>query len=214
MKTKHIIHSLRICGNGRCGECTMCGNPHCLPELRLKAADKLEAHQRDITKGLEKIKALKKRNRDLRKEISTLKKELAARETAPGWISVEERLPEIGKNVLIKYENDFTVGYLQMNNTWVLYYGNGWTTPANTSSSPTHWMPIPAPPKPKKKVKTYKDVFFEAFPNALLAKEIDGIPAACRSLIFGKSNKCSMDANCEDCWNQPYPEEEGESDEL
>lgn len=128
--------------------------------------------------------------------------------------SVEDRLPEIGKNVLIKYENDFTVGYLQMNNTWVLYYGNGWTTPANTSSSPTHWMPIPAPPKPKKKVKTYKDVFFEAFPNALLAKEIDGIPAACRSLIFGKSNKCSMDANCEDCWNQPYPEEEGESDEL
>lgn len=28
-------------------------------------------------------------------------------------------------------------------------------------------------------------------------------------LEIGKNTKCSMDANCEDFWNQPYPEEEG-----
>lgn len=146
---------------------------------------------------------------NLRKLIADLKKELAERNAAPGWISVEERLPEIGKNVLIKYENDFTVGYLQMNNTWVCYYGNGWVTPANTSSNPTHWMPTPEPPKPPKKVKTYKDVFLEAFPNALTNEE--GFPHVCRLYIFNSdtTQQCERNCTCEDCWNKPYFEEEG-----
>lgn len=132
--------------------------------------------------------------------------ELAARETAPGWISLEERLPEVGEDVLLKYENNLVSGFLQWGNEWCCYTGNGWVTAADESENPTHWMPIPETPK---KVKTYKDVLLEAFPKATITAM--GRPAVCRNNIFGEGIGCK-DVRCEDCWNQPYPEEEGDQD--
>ena len=67
------------------------------------------------------------------------------------------------------------------------------------------WMPLPEPPKPK--AKTYKDVFFAAFPNAPLDYVYEGIPKACINDIF--SNQKAICSHCDACWNQPYPEEEG-----
>lgn len=127
----------------------------------------------------------------LKKLIAELKKELAEREAAPGWISVEERLPE---------ESGYYLAYDCRGNLFVcLYQANGlWD-----SSSVDYWMPIPEPPK---KVKTYKDVFIEAFPKATITAM--GRPAVCRNNIFGEGIGCK-DVRCEDCWKQPYPEEEG-----
>lgn len=186
MKTKEVIENLKCCNGGSCAECTMDMKPGCTDELMIAAEKKLQAVHEDVGR--------------CKKKIADLKKELAEREAAPGWISVEDRLPEKMGELCLVYRKS---GDINLS----VYFNHYWNY-----GDVTHWMPIPEPPKPKKKVKTYKDVFFEAFPNVPLAKEIDGIPAACRSLIFGKSNKCSMDPNCEDCWNQPYPEEEGEAE--
>ena len=184
MKTKIVIDLLRYWGN-HCDAHISNGEYQVEGSVLLKsAAQKIERLCEDVSERNEKIGKLKKNNRKL-------KKELAEREAAPGWISVED--------IPVPPEKYFVFTVLPK----IIIKRNPET------GEPAYWMPLPDPPDPPKKVKTYKDVFFEAFPNAPLAKEIDGIPAACRSLIFGKSNKCSMDPNCEDCWNQPYPEEEG-----
>ena len=177
MKTKEIAEKLRICYKGKCDKCTMVMKSDCIDDLLRVAAEKLWKNEVEIN--------------NQRCEIEALKKDLAEREAASSWISVED--------IPVPPEKYFVFTVLPK----IIIKRNPET------GEPAYWMPLPDPPDPPKKVKTYKDVFFEAFPNAPLAKEIDGIPAACRSLIFGKSNKCSMDPNCEDCWNQPYPEEEG-----
>lgn len=194
MKTKKIIAAMVQCiSNRTCLGCIYENDDNCRNAILEEAKNRLMDYVAEID--------------GLKKNVEKLKKDLAERGAARGWISVEDRLPEIGKNVLIKYENDFTVGYLQMNNTWVLYYGNGWITSADTSSSPTHWMPIPKPLEPPKKVKTYRDVFLEAFPKARMK---DDRPENCRNAILGIYENCKF--NCYDCWNQPYPEEEGEAE--
>lgn len=201
METKELIENMRICYKGKCDECTMVMKSGCIDDLLRVAAEKLWKNEVEINNQRCEIEALKK-------ELAELKKELAERKAAPGWISVEERLPEIGKNVLIKYENDFTVGYLQMNNTWVLYYGNGWTTPADESENPTHWMPIPETPK---KVKTYTDVFLERMKEAFPELDVNHVkPAYCRAQVFSEEVDCDgIYGDCKACWNKAYPEEEG-----
>lgn len=54
--------------------------------------------------------------------------------------------------------------------------------------------------------KTYKDVFLEKLPNTRLDK--DGRPVACRNVVFGIVKRCTAD--CKDCWNEPYKEENDE----
>lgn len=66
------------------------------------------------------------------------------------WISVEERLPEKEEYVLIRFRNnDMSVacvfdrwsGYT----FWRAQTDEGWC--ADCDTEPTHWMPLPEPPK-------------------------------------------------------------------
>ena len=55
------------------------------------------------------------------------------------WISVKERLPEDGKRVLT-YSERFGVEIGAHRSYWA-------TIPLIVSFEPTHWMPLPEPPK-------------------------------------------------------------------
>ena len=71
------------------------------------------------------------------------------------WISVKDRLPEIDHEVLIIYtigkdDNEFNV-YETARVDNVTEYSNGkvadWRRDGYSSVKPTHWMPLPEPPK-------------------------------------------------------------------
>lgn len=66
------------------------------------------------------------------------------------WISVEERLPEDNKTVLVWFGGYYTVAVLRDNEWWNCtgyQTGGGWSAldkiPDIASSYITHWMPIP-----------------------------------------------------------------------
>lgn len=52
------------------------------------------------------------------------------------------------------------------------------------------------------KPKTYKDDFFEKFPNA--QRDDDGTPQYCRNGLYNPG-ECN-ESNCSECWNEPYEE--------
>jgi hypothetical protein len=58
---------------------------------------------------------------------------------APQWISVKDRLPEIGERVLISYYDGVSIGSYHRNDDW---HGIGIIL-----RSVTHWMPLPKPPE-------------------------------------------------------------------
>lgn len=68
----------------------------------------------------------------------------------PRWISVEERLPEDCKHVLVFMRRNFIVGwsidYWHIDTDW-LDDGNWSKHPAGGYYNITHWMPLPEPPK-------------------------------------------------------------------
>lgn len=67
----------------------------------------------------------------------------ARRDFEPRWISVEERLPEIGRTVL-------TSDGVDVWTNWRLRVGNKGVVEiqwAYNVEEVTHWMPLPAPPK-------------------------------------------------------------------
>ena len=62
----------------------------------------------------------------------------------PRWISIEERLPESFRPVIVcrnyaKGERKIEQGMLTVNGWWKVYGTN--------TKSVTHWMPLPEPPK-------------------------------------------------------------------
>lgn len=67
------------------------------------------------------------------------------------WSSVKDRLPEINKDVLMYFavEKNMAVGFLQEIDEHVTFWGaypdGGWWT--SCDCEPTHWMPLPEPPK-------------------------------------------------------------------
>lgn len=64
------------------------------------------------------------------------------------WISMKNRLPEIGVKVLIfDYYNDFDVWFLELDETDDIVHWedqNGYWYPLHDA---THWMPLPEPPE-------------------------------------------------------------------
>lgn len=61
-----------------------------------------------------------------------------------GWISVKDRLPEDGQEVLVFEEGTISTNCYSYNRVlsfrWDLY-------PNGFNCNPSHWMPLPAPPK-------------------------------------------------------------------
>ena len=55
------------------------------------------------------------------------------------WISVDERLPEKLQRVLINYNGNVCISWLNANSTWFECWNN----------QVTHWMPLPEPPMMK-----------------------------------------------------------------
>lgn len=60
----------------------------------------------------------------------------------------------------------------------------------------------------KPKGKTYREDFFEKFPNA--DRTAAGLPMPCRNKLYFAAAPCSANPryNCDDCWNEVMPEEE------
>lgn len=72
----------------------------------------------------------------------------------PRWISVEERLPEDCRHVLVFMRRNFVAGwstdYWHIDTDW-LDDGNWSKHPAGGYYNITHWMPLPEPPKEEHK---------------------------------------------------------------
>ena len=64
------------------------------------------------------------------------------------WISVEDRLPEEGIQVLIYTWRKFR-GYVEIvSPRRAMYSRDGhWTAISSWDFEPTHWMPLPTPPE-------------------------------------------------------------------
>lgn len=67
--------------------------------------------------------------------------------TSAKWISVKDRLPEDGQEVLVFEEGTISTNCYSYNRVlsfrWDLY-------PNGFNCNPSHWMPLPAPPKEEK----------------------------------------------------------------
>jgi len=71
-------------------------------------------------------------------EIKEIGKMIDAISSKNEWISVEDRLPEIGKSVLIYIDNELFFDMITLG-----FYGNGgWSQP-----DVTHWMLLPESPE-------------------------------------------------------------------
>jgi hypothetical protein len=80
---------------------------------------------------------------ELGKECTYLTTELAAEREAHRWIPVSEKLPEDENEVLVILGGKIfpMIGfYLEREKGWYL-------EPYNNNCSPTHWQPLPEPPK-------------------------------------------------------------------
>ena len=78
-------------------------------------------------------------------EYNYYKDALEALENQPKWISVEERLPEYDAKVLVVipryYGCDIRTARLYKSGAWLI------GDMSAVGSTPTHWMPLPEPPK-------------------------------------------------------------------
>lgn len=76
---------------------------------------------------------------ELEAEIARLRAEID-RLKRGGWISVRERLPKIGDNVLVFYRraNEYGVDIMRFVGRWVK---------VDPLIEVTHWQPLPEPPK-------------------------------------------------------------------
>lgn len=111
------------------------------------------------------------------------------------WISVEDKpFPGLGRDCSAMW-------YLRPGEPCYFVHCRG-----KMDDEITHWMRI-EPPKPEG--PTFKDKLLEAFPKA----DIAGIE--CCSVfpqLLSGERLCEREITCEECWNQPYFEEEGEMD--
>lgn len=72
-----------------------------------------------------------------------------AKAAQPEWISVEDRLPEIGTRVLLcgRYEGKGIIAYCAIGYFDGKTYREHWGADINATAAITHWQPLPAPPE-------------------------------------------------------------------
>ena len=126
------IHTLRHCASepyvGKCGDCPMDGIELCQDIVMREAADAIEE--------------LLKENAELDNSGRVLMAAFARlKEKVPQWISVEERLPETYRVVLVIKDHpvDYLHGY-----EFACRFNNGeWS---GNSRKVLYWMYLPEPP--------------------------------------------------------------------
>lgn len=122
----------------------------CIQQLEYENKDLLEErelneHLRDKVKQLEtahRTEYCEEADYDC-KALGEARKRIAELEAqAPKWISVEERLPDDHKRVLIavQFENGISIHTTG-------FSGGAWYVTLLDSEYVTHWMPLPEPPK-------------------------------------------------------------------
>ena len=131
METSKLIETLRFCG-GKESCCSQCPSgdrvteytaTECLCDLMQKAAN-----------AIEELRLQLESHRDSENAIRMEEKQA----TSDGWISVKDRLPEKNTDVLIyNIEEYMGTDFLTKDGKWF------W----NEELPPTHWMPLPEPPK-------------------------------------------------------------------
>ena len=69
------------------------------------------------------------------------------------WISVEDRLPEIGTRVLLcgRYEGKGIIAYCAIGYFDGKTYREHWGADINATAAITHWQPLPEPPETRGK---------------------------------------------------------------
>lgn len=88
----------------------------------------------DWTQAIELFAQVDKWYLDRCHEITELRKQLAGK-----WVSVEERLPEAGDQVLVTVRSGrITVG---------IWHGHTWSSPYRYGEPVAAWMPLPEPYK-------------------------------------------------------------------
>jgi hypothetical protein len=108
-------------------------------QLAFDAADAIERLGKDLERSKEWETFWEKEANE------ALKKFQATVARMPRWISVEEQLPEYGERVLVFGGFTRYVAYYDKNR----YGGESWHKLNSKSHycNPTHWMPLPEPPK-------------------------------------------------------------------
>ena len=116
-----------------------CRRDFMLNEMQ-KAQNRIDFWKRKLEKAKSGTAQLEchKNASDAGWEYNYYKDALEALENQPKWISVEERLPEDGVDVLVWRDGCFAIAHIIMADDWT-YTGIG--------GDPTHWMPLPEPPK-------------------------------------------------------------------
>lgn len=119
MTEKEIVQALRRCQFGApCARCPAVSYKNCMDEMHKCAADLIERLTAE---------------------------NVALREKAPQWISVEERRPEPGKRVLATDGIFVGEAYRTSADTWRRY--DGIAMRDCIGSVVTHWMPLPEAPE-------------------------------------------------------------------
>ena len=122
MTDKEIIRALRLCScetsTRNCPTCPLSGNDDCVTDALRGAADLIERLTAE---------------------------NVALREKAPQWISVEDRHPKTGTRVLATDGVFVGEAYRTSADTWRRY--DGIAMRDCIGSVVTHWLPLPEAPK-------------------------------------------------------------------
>lgn len=109
----------------------------------------IEKAQRDFSNNFMRLDCISTKSYDVAIDCMTecAKKKAADVQPVDRWISVEDRLPEIGKSVLIYYPkwdgDEIQVAKLDLDGMMFDICGE-----FNIGTGAiTHWMPLPEPPK-------------------------------------------------------------------